>query len=157
MFRLLKYDFKRGTMQYFKGYLCAFVICLCSSIYLKNIIADMNAAGVLASHGTIMDYYMYAVKGMETYVLKKDSLVLLSCCACLYHWQLYAKRFCRICKEYNSCNKNPDGMVGRKVSMVYRECDPLLYNRIRGSCCLGGYLRCTGFITGNERTYEKFW
>ena len=73
MFRLLKYDFKRGTLQYFKGYLCAFVICLCSSIYLKNIIADMNAAGVLASHGTIMDYYMYAVKGMETYVLKKDS------------------------------------------------------------------------------------
>ena len=85
MFRLLKYDFKRGTMQYFKGYLCAFMICLCSSIYLKNIIADMNAAGVLASHGTIMDYYMYAVKGMETYVLKKDSFFQIPVYWFCYH------------------------------------------------------------------------
>ena len=88
MFRLLKYDFKRGTLQYFKGYLCVFVIGLCSSLYLKNIIGDMNASGILASHGTIIDYYMYAMKGMETYVLKKDSFFQIPVYWFCYHVML---------------------------------------------------------------------
>lgn len=88
MLNLLKHDIRQGTIRMWQGYLFAFVICCCSSVYLKNVIDSMNFSGSVVGSGTLIDYYMYSLKGMEVYKLTKDSFFQIPVYWFCYHIML---------------------------------------------------------------------
>lgn len=85
MLKLLKHDIRQGTIRTWQGYLCAFVICFCGSVYLRNVIDTLAVSGRLFSSGTLIDYYMYSVKGMEVYKLTKESFFQIPVYWFCYH------------------------------------------------------------------------
>lgn len=73
MWNLLKHDFKQGTLRMWQGYICAFMICCGSAVYLRSIIDNLISYGSLFSSGTMIDYYMFSLKGLEVYKITKES------------------------------------------------------------------------------------
>ena len=73
MWKLLRHDIRQGSLPMWRGYFCALVICFCGSVYLKDMAEDMVHAGELLFNGTLIDYYMYSVKGMEVYKITRET------------------------------------------------------------------------------------
>lgn len=85
MWNLLRHDIRQGSLPMWRGYLCALVICFCGSVYLKDVAESMVQSGELISNGTLIDYYMYSVKGMEVYKITRETFFSIPVYWFCYH------------------------------------------------------------------------
>lgn len=88
LIRLIRYDVRQGLLKPAYRYLLVFVVMTISSLAFHNILVAGYREGFFHSTGTWMDYYLYAMKGMETYKITQESIFRVPIYWFLFHIML---------------------------------------------------------------------
>ena len=88
LIRLIRYDIRQGLLKQGYRYLWVLVVMVISSMAFRNILEMGYRGGTFHAKGTWMDYYLYAMKGMESYKITQESVFRVPICWFLFHIML---------------------------------------------------------------------
>jgi hypothetical protein len=70
LLRLLKNDIRQGLLKHFVFFLTAALVMVCILVTFRQVVRSDG----IYTYGTVLDYYMYGMRGMEKYNLTKTSI-----------------------------------------------------------------------------------